>query len=59
MQVTRQMVADQIVSYLHGRGSLPQLVDWAEREIMTASSSRPPFAMRSHGWAWRMCGPLV
>jgi hypothetical protein len=34
MQITRQIVAEQIGAYLLHRTSLEQLVDWAERTMM-------------------------
>jgi hypothetical protein len=36
MKVTRQMVADKIADYLHGKFSQTELVDWAERAMMDA-----------------------
>ena len=34
MKVTRQITADQIADYLHGKLSQAQLVDWAEAAMM-------------------------
>jgi hypothetical protein len=34
--ITRQVVADKIVDYLHGKLSQAELVDWAERAMMDA-----------------------
>ena len=34
MKVTRQITADQIADYLHGKLSQAQLVDWAEGAMM-------------------------
>jgi hypothetical protein len=34
MKITRQMVADKIADYLHGKVSQAQLVDWAEHAMM-------------------------
>ena len=34
--ITRQIVADKIADYLHGKVSQAELVDWAERAIMEA-----------------------
>jgi hypothetical protein len=34
--ITRQIVADKITNYLHGKLSQAELVDWAERSIMDA-----------------------
>lgn len=34
MKITRQIVADKITDYLHGKLSQAELVDWAERAIM-------------------------
>ena len=36
MKITRQIVADKIAGYLHGKVSQAELVDWAERAIMDA-----------------------
>ena len=36
MKVTRQITADKIADYLHGKLSQAQLVDWAERAMMNA-----------------------
>jgi hypothetical protein len=34
--MTRQIVADKITDYLHGKLSQAELVDWAERAMMDA-----------------------
>lgn len=36
MKVTRQIAADKIADYLHGKLSQTELVDWAERAMMDA-----------------------
>jgi hypothetical protein len=36
MNVTRQITADKIADYLHGKLSQAQLVDWAEGVMMNA-----------------------
>jgi hypothetical protein len=36
MKVTRQITADQIAAYLHGKLSQAKLVDWAEGAMMNA-----------------------
>ena len=36
MKVTRQITADKIADYLHGKLSQAQLVDWAEGAMMSA-----------------------
>jgi hypothetical protein len=36
MKVTRQIVADKIADYLHGKVSQAELVDWAERAMKDA-----------------------
>jgi hypothetical protein len=36
MKTTRQIVADKIADYLHGKVSQAELVDWAERAMMDA-----------------------
>jgi hypothetical protein len=37
MKITRQLVADKIADYLHGKVSQADLVDWAERAMMDAN----------------------
>ena len=34
MKITRQIAADKIAAYLHGKVSQAELVDWAERAMM-------------------------
>ena len=34
--ITRQIVADKITDYLHGKLSQAELVDWADRAMMDA-----------------------
>jgi hypothetical protein len=36
MKITRQIVADKIADYLHGKISQAQLVDWSEQAMMDA-----------------------
>ena len=36
MKITRQITADKIADYLHGKVSQAELVDWAERAMMEA-----------------------
>jgi hypothetical protein len=36
MKITRQIVADKIAEYLHGKLSQADLVDWAEHAMMDA-----------------------
>lgn len=36
MKITRQVAADKITDYLHGKLSQAELVDWAERAMMDA-----------------------
>ncbi len=36
MKTTRQIVADKIAEYLHGKVSQAKLVDWAESAMMDA-----------------------
>ena len=36
MKITRQIVADKIADYLHGKLSQAELVDWAEGAMMDA-----------------------
>jgi hypothetical protein len=69
MQITRQIVADQIGAYLLHRASLEQLVDWAERGIMDAdfesSAVRDAVAhlgladTRAFGLTWDDCQRLL
>jgi hypothetical protein len=41
MKVTRQIVADKIADYLHGKVSQVELVDWAERAMKDAEFDDP------------------
>lgn len=41
MKVTRQITADKIADYLHGKLSQAELVDWAERATMEAEFEPP------------------
>ena len=69
MQITRQIVADQIGAYLLHRASLEQLVDWAERGIMDgdfeSSTVRDAVAhlgladTRAFGLTWEDCQRLL
>ena len=36
MKITRQIVADKIADFLHGKLTQADLVDWAERAMMDA-----------------------
>ena len=45
--ITRQIVADKIAEYLHGKLSQAELVDWAERAVMVAAATLCP-ACRGH-----------
>ena len=36
MKITRQVAADTITDYLHGKLTQAELVDWAERSMMDA-----------------------
>ena len=36
MKIARQVIADKIADYLHGKLSQADLVDWAERAMMEA-----------------------
>ncbi len=36
MKITRQIAADKIADYLHGKVTQAELVDWAERAMMDA-----------------------
>jgi hypothetical protein len=35
--ITKQIIADQLLSYLQHRLSLPELVDWSEQSLMEGS----------------------
>ncbi len=43
MQVTRQMVADNLTAYLHHRLTLAELVDWAEQEMQEGDFDEADF----------------
>ena len=47
MKVTRQIVADKIADYLHGKVSQIELVDWAERAMMDAEFDEPDIKVLS------------
>ena len=36
MKITRQLAAEKIADYLHGKVSQAELVDWSERAMMDA-----------------------
>jgi hypothetical protein len=36
MKITRQIIADKIADYLHGKTSQAQLVNWSEQAMMEA-----------------------
>lgn len=36
MKITRQVAAEKIADYLHGKVTQAELVDWAERTVMDA-----------------------
>jgi hypothetical protein len=69
MQITSQIVADQIAAYLHHQLSLKDLVDWAERQIMDADFESPAVRnavaqlgladVRAFGLAWEDCQNLL
>ena len=41
MKISRQIVANKITDYLHGKISQAELVDWAERAMMEAGFHEP------------------
>ena len=41
MKVTRQITANKIADYLHGKLNQAQLVDWAEAAMMNAEFDPP------------------
>jgi cobyrinic acid a,c-diamide synthase len=69
MQITRQIVADQLSAYLRQQVSLEELVDWAERQIMDgefeATTVRDAVArlgvadVRAFGLTWDDCQRLL
>lgn len=69
MPLTRQNVADQLAAYLHGRLSLAELVDWAERQIMDGEFESPAVRdavarlgvadVRAFGLTWEDCRRLL
>ncbi len=53
MKITRQITADEIVGYLHGKVSQAELVDWAERAMMEADFEEAvscPTSSVGSGW---------
>jgi hypothetical protein len=69
MQITRQLVADQLSSYLRHQISQAELVDWAERQIMDgdfeSTGVRDAVAhlgvadVRAFGLTWDECQRLL
>ena len=72
MRVTRQITADKIADYLHGKLSQAQLVDWAENAIMNGEfeeGSESVLAsvvarlgvadVRAFGLTWEDCEQLL
>lgn len=69
MRITRQMVADQLEAYLHGRLSVEDLVDWAEDQVMEAEFESPKVRdavarlgvadVRAFGLTWEDCQRLL
>jgi hypothetical protein len=69
LQITRQIVADQIAAYLRQQLALDQLVDWAERQIMGADVESPAVRdalarlgladVRAFGLTWEDCQRLL
>jgi cobyrinic acid a,c-diamide synthase len=69
MQITRQIVADQLAAYLHQQVSLDELVDWAERQVREAdfesTTVRDAVArlgladVRAFGITWDDCQRLL
>ena len=47
MKITRQITADKIADYLHGKVTQADLVDWAERATMDADFDDPDAAVLS------------
>ena len=69
MQITRQIVADQLGTYLSYQMSLEELVDWAELQMMEAEFEstivRDAVArlgvadVRAFGLTWEECRRLL
>ena len=70
--ITRQLVAEKIVAWLHHELSLEALVDWAETAIMQETFEEPDAAdlaaiigrlgaadVRSFGLTWEDCEQLL
>ncbi len=47
MKITREITADEIADYLHGKVSQAELVDWAERAMMEADFEEADVAVLS------------
>ena len=57
MKITRQIAADKIADYLHGKVSQAELVDWAELAMMDADFYEAETEVLSESLAasdWRM-----
>jgi hypothetical protein len=69
MQITRQIVAEQLGAYLRHQKSLEELVDWAERQVMESefesTTVRDAVArlgvadVRAFGLTWEDCQRLL
>jgi cobyrinic acid a,c-diamide synthase len=69
MQITRQTVVEQLASYLRHAISLPQLVDWAEQQVMDGEFESPAVRdavarlgvadVRAFGLTWEDCEKLL
>jgi hypothetical protein len=69
MEITRQVAADKLAAYLHGKLSLAALVDWAEQQVMEADFESSTVAdavarfgladVRAFGLTWEDCQQLL
>ncbi len=68
MKITRQIVANKLIGYLHHEGTLDELVDWAESAMMEFDFEDQDFGLlrdivsrigladvREFGMTWEDC----
>ena len=69
MDITRQIVAEQLAAYLQRRSTLEQLVDWSEQQMMEGEFESPSVRnavarlglgdVREFGLTWEDCQRLL
>ena len=69
MDITRQIVAEKLATYLHRQITLAVLVDWSEKQIMDGEFESPAVRdavarlgvadVRAFGLTWEDCQQLL